>query len=120
MKIILLILAFAVVFLLNNLGSNAYAQEIQCPEIDLLSNVDVYSYPGDVECSYYFKMDWDGDGYNEEGTTVIDVFWMLSNDSERNFQSCEEFKQRFFDQYNENIPSTTHYVFVEFRSSWGV
>jgi tetratricopeptide (TPR) repeat protein len=68
MKIILsLVLAVTVVFLLNNLGSNVYAQEIHCPLIHpFLPLVDEQWLTNELYCSYEFEKDIDGDGDLEQ------------------------------------------------------
>ena len=83
MKVLLsLVLAFAVVFLLNNLDSNVYAQELQCPLIHpFLPLVDeTLEESSRVDCSYEFEEDLDGDGVLEKtGYSSIHTYYVGSD-----------------------------------------
>ena len=119
MKVLLsFVLAFTVVFLLNNFGSNAYAQELQCPEINMLTISGEKKFDdSDIACYYEVYMDLDGDGYTEEyGHAIIHLDWLPKSEHTR-FETCFEFAQ-YYPPVADKIDSKTYYSYVEFESTW--
>ena len=119
MKVLLsFVLAFTVVFLLNNFGSNVYAQELQCPEINMLTISGEKKFDdSDIACYYEVYMDLDGDGYTEEyGHAIIHLDWLPKSEHTR-FETCFEFAQ-YYPPVADKIDSKTYYSYVEFESTW--
>src|SRR3989344_4731655 len=79
-KIVLCVLCLIVTvfaILSNNLVSNVYAQELQCPEINMLS-IDYelsYSESDTLSCYYNNELDDDGNGDKDIGHAEIYLYW---------------------------------------------
>src|SRR3989344_6737584 len=124
---VLCLIAAVFAILSNNLVSNAHAQEIQCPEINLLSIENDYSAlsTSDVDCSYDFEMDWDGDGFSEYGGAIINLMWVPNDEFESYLlegKTCGEWNQETSTGYSftdVQVESTTHYAIVTYSISWG-
>ena len=115
MKVLLsCVLALTVVFLSNNLGSNAYAQ-FQCPEINMLS-IDYelsYSESDSLSCYYDNELDEDGDGWKDIGHAEITLHW-----SEFSHITCREFQVWGVSRESEiEVSSPTHYVWLSYFSA---
>ena len=109
----LIVAVFAVLF--NNLGSNAYAQEIHCPEINMLTINEEEKFFSDFVNSLGCDYDYNGYsvGVEELGSASINLEWSKST----MYETCFEYTQHWVITFDA-IDSKTHYAYVYFFASW--
>ena len=119
---VLCLIAAVFAILSNNLVLNAYAQEIQCPVINGLSETEysnMYSDFGD--CDYELTMDFDNDGDTEDLSYVLMLGWVENDELRTSIfyefgaKTCLEWNNErfsFLEQDESVVKSNTHYATV--------